>query len=77
MMIPTQSQSPNFNATAGRGSVSKKSTLSLYGGFGGGTFDNSTIPGFVPLREEDEPLTDEMLQQLPGNLKKSYLMMEI
>ena len=33
--------------------------------------------GFHPLCETDEPLSDEHFQQLPGNLKKSYLMMEI
>lgn len=35
------------------------------------------LAGFLPLREEDEPLSDEQFKQLPGNLKKSYLMMEI
>ena len=29
------------------------------------------------MREDDEPLNDEAFVQLPGNLKKSYLMMEI
>ena len=33
--------------------------------------------GFLPLRDEDEPLSDQQFAQLPGNLKKSYLMMEI
>jgi hypothetical protein len=32
---------------------------------------------FLPLHEEDEPLSDLQFQKLPGNLKKSYLMMEI
>ena len=37
----------------------------------------ASVGSFLPLREEDEPLDEQEFSQLPGNLKKSYLMMEI
>ena len=53
-------------------SSTKKSSPSLHQ-----QHQDMTAQGFLPLREEDEPLNDEQFQQLPGNLKRSYLMMEI
>ena len=51
----------------------KRSSSNLQGG---GTHDLA-VTGFLPLRDEDEPLNEQQFQKLPGNLKKSYLMMEI
>lgn len=39
--------------------------------------DRTALEDFVLLRPEDEPIADDEFRSLPGNLKKSYLMMEI
>lgn len=39
--------------------------------------DRTALQEFVLLRPEDEPIADDEFKSLPGNLKKSYLMMEI
>ena len=53
--------------------TAKRSTSNLHKG---GTHDLAANK-FLPLRDEDEPLNEDQFQQLPGTLKKSYLMMEI
>ena len=41
------------------------------------SIDRNALEDFVLLRPEDEPIGDDEFKTLPGNLKKSYLMMEI